>query len=110
MVELTDATGERVGCTIFVTKDADIAGNCESVMERLQRSEVSNPPAYGAKIANLILNNENLIEMWYADLITMCTRIREMREALYTLLNENGPYIKFERSLNLAVNLDRCNW
>lgn len=60
-------------------------------MERLQRSEVSNPPAYGAKIASMILNDAKLTEMWYADLITMCSRIREMRHALYNLLVENGP-------------------
>jgi len=82
--------GERVGCTFLVTKTAEIAENCESVMERLQRSEVSNPPAFGAKIASLILNDDKLTEMWYADLRTMCSRVRQMREALYRLLVENG--------------------
>jgi len=79
-----------VGCTFLVTKTAEIAENCESVMERLQRSEVSNPPAFGAKIASLILNDDKLTEMWYADLRTMCSRVRQMREALYRLLVENG--------------------
>lgn len=62
-------------------------------MERLQRSEVSNPPAFGAKIASLILNDDKLTEMWYGDLRTMCSRVRQMREALYRLLVENGSWI-----------------
>ena len=86
--------GERVGCTFMVTKDAEVAANVESVLERLQRSEVSNPPAFGAKIASMILNDENLREMWFADMVTMCSRILQMREALYNLLVENGELIK----------------
>lgn len=85
--------GERVGCTFLVAKTVEIAENCESVMERLQRSEVSNPPAFGAKVASLILNDDQLIEMWYADLVTMCSRIRQMREALYSSLVEKGSFI-----------------
>lgn len=77
-----------------MTKDAQVAANCESVMERLQRSEVSNPPAFGAKIASLILNDDKLTELWYTDLVTMCTRIREMRKALYTMLVEKGSLLK----------------
>lgn len=56
----------------------------------LQRSEVSNPPAYGAKIASTILNDEGLRGMWYEDLITMSSRIRAMRTALYDHLNKSG--------------------
>jgi len=69
-----------------------VAVNCESVMERLQRSEVSNPPAFGAKVASMILNDDKLTKMWYADLVTMCSRIRRMREALYNLLVQNGMW------------------
>src|SRR2546430_1417880 len=87
---LSTSIGERVRCTFIVTKSKDIAMNCESVLERLQRSEVSNPPAYGAKIASYILNDSNLREMWYEDIMTMSSRIKSMREGLYNLLVKNG--------------------
>lgn len=56
----------------------------------LQRSEVSNPPAYGAKIVATVLEDDMLREMWFKDLITMSSRIQSMREALYRHLVECG--------------------
>ena len=63
-------------------------------MERLQRSEVSNPPAFGAKIASHILNDPKLIKMWYSDLRTMNGRISEMRKQLHDALVKNGKLAK----------------
>lgn len=71
-----------------------MAVNTQSMLEMLQRSEVSNPPAFGAKIAGLILGRDDLKEMWYADMITMSNRIRSMRKALYEHL----------------VSLGECDW
>ncbi|KAL2398606.1 Aspartate aminotransferase, mitochondrial [Exophiala dermatitidis] len=82
--------GERVGATIIVTKSDKVARNCESVLERLQRSEISNPPAYGCKIATQILLDESLKRMWFEDLKTMSSRIELMRERLCQLLVKNG--------------------
>ncbi|QMW28328.1 hypothetical protein AFCA_003881 [Aspergillus flavus] len=82
--------GERVGCLFFAAGTEKAATNTQSVLEMLQRSEVSNPPAYGAKIASAILGDETLKEMWYADLITMSGRIRSMRQALYDGLIKFG--------------------
>jgi len=75
---------------MFVTKYQEIASNVESVLEKLQRSEISNPPAFGAKIACEILTNPRLREVWYADLRTMSSRIAKMRATLCTLLTEYG--------------------
>ena len=83
-------TGERVEATIFVIKSENTANNCESVLERLQRSETSNPPAYGAKIATQILTDPSLRKVWFEDLETMSSRIAIMRETLYSLLVRNG--------------------
>lgn len=88
--------GERVGCTFFVTKSPQVAQNCESTLERLQRSEISNPPAYGAKLASEVLNNGSLRAMWYDDLVMMSSRVAFMRESLHNLLVESGM---LERSL-----------
>ncbi|KAI9040663.1 aromatic-amino-acid aminotransferase [Aspergillus affinis] len=82
--------GERVGCVFVVTQTETTATNTQSVLEMLQRSEVSNPPAYGAKIASTILNDDALRAMWYEDLITMSSRIRAMRTSLYDHLNQSG--------------------
>jgi aspartate/tyrosine/aromatic aminotransferase len=104
---LNTSIGERVGCTFVVTKSKDIAKNCESMLERLQRSEVSNPPAYGAKIASHILNDSNLREMWYDDLVTMSSRIKSMRGGLYNLLIKNGKPSYLFTSV-VADLLSRC--
>lgn len=61
-------------------------------MERLQRSEVSNPPAFGAKIASQILNDPNLMKTWYGDLLSMNGRISQMRKSLHDALIRNGEY------------------
>lgn len=66
------------------------------MLEMLQRSEVSNPPAYGAKIASTILADATLREAWHDDLITMSSRIRSMRSKLYDSLNSSGKYRMFE--------------
>lgn len=84
--------GERAGCFHFVappTSDAaDVAARVSSQLAILQRSEISNPPAYGARIASLVLNDKSLFSMWEDDLRTMSGRIIEMRKALRSKLEE----------------------
>ncbi|KAJ5538881.1 Aspartate aminotransferase [Penicillium frequentans] len=78
--------GERVGCILMSTVDRQVAVNMQSMLEMLQRSEVSNPPAFGAKIASQVLGNDELKQMWFQDMMTMSGRIRAMRAALYEKL------------------------
>lgn len=84
--------GERAGCFHFVTSPSSDA---EKTIERiasqlaiLQRSEISNPPAYGARIAATILTDEKLFAEWEEDLKTMSGRIKDMRKALREKLEE----------------------
>lgn len=78
------------------------------MLEMLQRSEVSNPPAYGAKIASNILADDDLREAWFADLITMSDRIRSMRRALYEHLVSSG---KRNRDIfKIITEITRCTW
>lgn len=84
------STGERVGCFLLSTSTEETAVKTQSMLEMLQRSEVSNPPAYGAKIASTILADANLRQTWHDDLITMSDRIRSMRKALYDQLVSSG--------------------
>lgn len=86
-VRLILIVGERVGCLLFATNTPQMAVKTQSMLEMLQRSEVSNPPAFGAKIASEVLNTEELRQMWFADMVTMSQRIRLMRRALYDKLS-----------------------
>lgn len=86
--------GERAGCFHFVTSPSSDAqstvGRIASQLAILQRSEISNPPAYGARIASLVLNSPELFAQWEEDLRTMSGRIIEMRKALRSKLEELG--------------------
>ncbi|KAL8925643.1 MAG: hypothetical protein Q9172_002147 [Xanthocarpia lactea] len=87
--------GERAGAFHFVTgpgPDAEkTIGRIASQLAILQRSEISNPPAYGARIASLVLNDPELFKEWEANLRTMSGRIIDMRKALRGKLEElNG--------------------
>jgi len=79
--------GERAGCFHFVTapgpRAEDTVSRVSSQLALLQRAEISNPPAYGARIASLILNDPALFAQWEADLRTMSGRIITMRQALH---------------------------
>ncbi|KAL6710899.1 Aspartate aminotransferase, cytoplasmic [Coniothyrium glycines] len=86
--------GERAGCFHFVTSPSSDATSTitriASQLAILQRSEISNPPAYGARIASIVLNDKELFAQWEADLRTMSGRIKEMRTALRNKLEELG--------------------
>lgn len=86
--------GERAGCFHFITAPgpsaADTTARVGSQLAILQRSEISNPPAYGARIASLVLNDDKLFAQWEEDLRTMSGRIIEMRKALRSKLEAAG--------------------
>ncbi|OGM41059.1 aspartate aminotransferase [Aspergillus bombycis] len=86
--------GQRAGAFHFVSAPGaaaknDIA-NVASQLAILQRSEISNPPAYGAQIASRILNDATLFAEWEEDLRTMSGRIAEMRKGLRERLEAKG--------------------
>ncbi|KFY04674.1 hypothetical protein O988_00606 [Pseudogymnoascus sp. VKM F-3808] len=84
--------GERAGCFHFITSPAadasETISRIASQLAILQRSEISNPPAYGARIASTILNDAGLFSQWEDDLRTMSGRIEKMRTALRGKLEE----------------------
>ncbi|KKK23063.1 hypothetical protein AOCH_005447, partial [Aspergillus ochraceoroseus] len=86
--------GERTGAFHFVSAPGVEAGkasqNISSQLAILQRSEISNPPAYGARIASRILNDPELFAQWEDDLRTMSGRIAEMRRGLRQRLEAKG--------------------
>ncbi|RHZ81187.1 hypothetical protein Glove_123g209 [Diversispora epigaea] len=82
--------GQRAGCLTFVFKTAETAAKAESQLAKLQRSEISNPPAHGARIVNLVLNDPVLYAEWVDNLKTMSFRIQEMRRRLFDKLTALG--------------------
>lgn len=86
--------GERAGCFHFVTGPSTDAvktiGRIYSQLAILQRSEISNPPAYGARIASTVLNDPALFAEWEENLREMSGRIITMRKALRSKLEELG--------------------
>lgn len=86
--------GERTGAFHFVSApgaEASIAtSHIASQLAILQRSEISNPPAYGARIASRVLNDPSLFSQWEDDLRTMSGRIQEMRRGLRERLEARG--------------------
>lgn len=84
--------GERAGCLHFVAAPSanpeDTISRVSSQLAILQRSEISNPPAYGARIASLVLNDKELFSQWEEDLRTMSGRIIKMRKELRNKLEE----------------------
>ncbi|OLL26270.1 Aspartate aminotransferase, cytoplasmic [Neolecta irregularis DAH-3] len=94
--------GERVGCFHFVSKNAETAKKIKSQIEILQRSEISNPPAYGARIVSTVLNDKALFNEWYLEsyafefryrcqnLREMSHRIIDMRQKLFNHFQKLG--------------------
>jgi len=81
--------GERIGALHVVAPTKEAAERVRSQLSAMQRSEISNPPTYGARIVSLILNDAGLFEEWKRDVQTMAGRIIEMRKELHRLLTED---------------------
>ncbi|EGO58806.1 aspartate aminotransferase [Neurospora tetrasperma FGSC 2508] len=86
--------GQRAGCFHFISAPspdaASITTRVASQLTLLQRSEISNPPIYGAKVASIVLNDPALFAEWKENLRTMSGRIIDMRKALRAKLEELG--------------------
>lgn len=87
--------GERAGCFHFVTAPTgpsatETVTRVASQLAILQRSEISNPPIYGARVASTVLNDDALFAEWKENLRTMSGRIISMRKALRSKLEELG--------------------
>jgi aspartate aminotransferase len=78
--------GERVGALHVVSATKEQNAAVLSQLSVIQRSEISNPPAFGARVVTMILNDEKLWAQWQKDVREMADRIISMRTALHSLL------------------------
>lgn len=75
--------GERVGAISVVTGSKDAATRVMSQLKRLARAVWSNPPAYGAKIVESVVNDESMFNEWKGEMEMMSGRIKAVRQVLY---------------------------
>ncbi len=73
---------ERVGVLFVVSASEAIKTAVVSRIKQLIRTNYSNPPLHGAKVAALVLGDKNLRKLWEEELFTMKNRLVEMRTLL----------------------------
>lgn len=56
--------GHRIGCLTFLCPSEINKNNILSQLKIIIRKQYSNPPSYGAYLVDIILNDENLFELW----------------------------------------------
>ncbi|CAG20726.1 amino acid aminotransferase [Photobacterium profundum] len=81
---------ERVGAFTLVGKNAEQAATAFSQVKSIARVIYSNPPAHGAAIVTLILNDEALRNEWEQEVADMRNRIQEMRTLFVQTLKDCG--------------------
>lgn len=74
--------GQRTGAFSVVCADSEEAARVESQLKILIRPMYSNPPSFGARIAERILNDEALNQQFLGDVKGMADRIIDMRHKL----------------------------
>ena len=82
--------GERIGCLSVLAQNEEQKMAIQSNLERIARSEYSNPPKFGAMIVNYVLGDEELRKEWSEEIKMMGNRIKQMREMLKQKLIEIG--------------------
>ncbi len=82
--------GERVGALSLVCADADEAKRVLSQNKIVIRTNFSNPPTHGAKLAATVLTDPGLRALWVDELGAMRDRIKAMRHRLVAGLEAAG--------------------
>ena len=82
--------GERIGCLSVLTQNEEQKIAVKTNLERIIRSEYSNPPKFGAMIVNYVMGDVELRKEWDEEITMMGHRIRDMRELLKKKLEETG--------------------
>jgi aspartate aminotransferase len=80
--------GERCGVLHIVSEDERIAVNVYDQLRYLVRWEFSSSPAYGARLVNIILENEELTAKWTGELTDMRFRLVSLCKAFHSALVE----------------------
>lgn len=68
-----------MGALSFITLNDNETQNVLSQLKIVIRPSVSSPPLHGARIAEIILINPDLLNLWFRDVKMMSDRIALMR-------------------------------
>jgi len=74
--------GERVGALHVVTQSEDEATNVKSQLKQSIRPMYSSPPVHGALIADRVMSDPELKQLWEVEVNQMTGRIKRMRTML----------------------------
>lgn len=78
--------GERAGCLFIISSSSKIAEHITSRVKQIIRTNYSNPPIHGGRIAAFVLETSSLRKKWEEELGEMRDRINEMRLAFHDRL------------------------
>ena len=92
--------GERTGTLTVVVQSAAEAQVVHTLLRRHIRALYSNPPRWGAMVAELILNDEELKKAWEQEVEEMRLRVRAMREGLDREGKKQGVSLDFALKQN----------
>jgi aspartate aminotransferase len=81
---------ERTGSVNLITANPVQLKASESQMHSVTRGVYSMPPAHGASIVKLILNDPELKSVWAEELSAMCNRINKLRRLFVEKLKDKG--------------------
>ncbi|CAD5234222.1 unnamed protein product [Bursaphelenchus xylophilus] len=87
---------ERVGNLAIVVNDKSTIEGIKSQIQLVIRANWSNPPAHGARIVAMVLNDPSRKQQWLDAIKVMSTRIQKMREVLLKLLIDLGTPGKWD--------------
>ncbi len=82
--------GERVGALSVVCSSKEECARVLSQLKIVIRTNYSNPPTFGAQLVATVLGTPALRAQWEDELGSMRDRIRSMRQALVTRLEQAG--------------------
>jgi len=83
--------GQRVGVVAIDTENSEEYGKVLSQLKLVARAMYSNPSTHGGKIAEMLLCDPALRKEWVeGDIVTMSSRIVEMRRSLRDILEKGG--------------------
>jgi len=92
--------GQRIGALSFIARDAQEAERITSQLKIIARPIWSNPPLHGARIAETILTNQELHQLWLKEVKMMADRIALMRKSLVNYLKEAGSQHEWSHITN----------
>lgn len=108
--------GERVGALSVFTNSPEEKIAVDSQLKAIARPMYSNPPLFGARIVNTILEDDNLFNEWKNECKAMSNRIKKMRNLLHYKLSYRLPYYNWDFIINqigmfcyTGLNKDQVN-